>query len=168
MNYYNRYQNNEVNCWQTEDSRIFGSSGAGQVPQLGFPFFPPPQLPGQGLPPGQPPGFPPPGQHHGSSPGHSQGSSGTSPGQAGGPPTSPPPQFTPQVQQSGISLFAVDPGAIRGCLYRFTYVWLNNRDKFWFYPVFVGRNSVAGWRWRNFRWVYFGIDLNEINNFECY
>lgn len=161
----------------------------------GFPFMPPTQSPGQfpnyppNHQPGRPPNVPPRppysgGGHHGGpySPSHGPspthggsyggvhaGTHGSQHGgQQGGPPTSPPPQFTPQMQQSGISVFAVDPGAIRGCLYRFTYVWLNNRSKFWFYPVFVGRNSVAGWRWRNFRWVYFGIDLNEINNFECF
>lgn len=86
-----------------------------------------------------------------------------------GPPSSPPPQFTPPMpQQQGISVFAMDPGAIRGCLFRFTYVWLNDGNQFWFYPVFVGRNSVAGWRWSRFRWVYFGIDLQRVSSFRCF
>ncbi|MEH6975435.1 transporter, partial [Bacillus sp. JJ675] len=44
-----------------------------------------------------------------------------------------------------------------------------NGSRFWFYPVFVGRRSIAGYRWRprQFRWVYFGIDLNEITSFSC-
>jgi hypothetical protein len=33
--------------------------------------------------------------------------------------------------------------------------------------VFVGRNSVAGWRWNGFRWVYFGVDLRRIDSFVC-
>jgi len=92
------------------------------------------------------------------------------PGQAG-PPLGPPPSEIPPLQsQSQIGIFAVDPGGIRPCLYRFTYIRLNNGRSFWYYPIFVGRNSIAGYRWRRrqFRWVYFGIDLNEIRSFSCY
>jgi hypothetical protein len=32
----------------------------------------------------------------------------------------------------------------------------------------VGRNSIAGYRWRRNRWVYFGIDLNQIQSFQCF
>jgi hypothetical protein len=107
--------------------------------------------------PGQAPGFP--------------GGGGQSPGFPGGggqsqAPTSPPPSFTPQQPQ--YQAFAVDPGAIRGCLFRNTFVWLENGDRFWFFPTFVGRNSVAGFRWRFNHWVYFGIDLNRIASFQCY
>ncbi|MEH6991606.1 transporter [Neobacillus drentensis] len=84
--------------------------------------------------------------------------------EGGGAPSSPPPSYTPQ---ESASLFAVDPGAIRGCLYRFTFVWLNNGRSFWFYPTFVGRDSVAGYRWRGFRWVYYGTDLRRIRSFRC-
>jgi hypothetical protein len=84
--------------------------------------------------------------------------------QEGGPPSSPPPSYTPQESPS---LYAVDPGAIRGCLYRFTYVWLNNGSSFWFYPTYVGRDSIAGYRWRGFRWVYYGTDLRRIRSFRC-
>ncbi|WP_042142211.1 hypothetical protein [Paucisalibacillus sp. EB02] len=116
--------------------------GGGQFPG-GFPGFP-----------GQSPGFP----------------GGGFPGQPGGgqqgAPNTPPPSFTPQ--QSQFQAFAVDPGAIRGCLFRFTFIWLENGNSFWFFPTFVGRNSVAGFRWRRNRWVYFGIDLNRIASFQCY
>ncbi|MBU5466815.1 hypothetical protein KQI49_08210 [Virgibacillus sp. MSJ-26] len=85
--------------------------------------------------------------------------------QTGGPPTTPPPNFEPT--QPSFQTFAIDPGAIRGCLYKFTYVWLN-RESFWFYPVYIGRQSVAGYRWRRNRWVYFGIDLDRIQSFQCF
>ncbi|WP_164214443.1 hypothetical protein [Virgibacillus sp. YIM 98842] len=85
--------------------------------------------------------------------------------QAGAPPNTPPPPFVPQ--QSQFQTFAVDPGGIRGCLFRFTYIWAT-RDAFWFYPTFVGRNSIAGFRWQGNRWVYFGIDLNRIQSFQCF
>lgn len=83
------------------------------------------------------------------------------------PPQSPPPSWTPEYQN--IQTFAIDPGAISGCLYRFTYVWLSRRQGFWFYPVFVGRTSIAGYRWnsRRHRWEYIGLDLKQINSFTC-
>jgi hypothetical protein len=86
-------------------------------------------------------------------------------GQAAGPPTSPPPSFVPPQQ---VEAYAVDPGGIARCLFRYTYVWLRGFEQFWFYPTFVGRNSVSGYRWTGFRWVYFGIDLRQIQSFTCY
>jgi hypothetical protein len=86
-----------------------------------------------------------------------------------GPPTSPPPDFTPQLPHTqGSIVKAVDPGAIRPCVFRFSYIWLNNRQSFWAYLVFVGRTSAAGWRYQGRRWVYFGIDLRQIRSFTCY
>jgi hypothetical protein len=103
-------------------------------------------LPG---PPSSPPPFAPPGQ-----------------GMQAGAPTSPPPSFVPaQTQQA--AAFAVDPGSIRRCLFRFTYVWLRGYQQFWFYPTFVGRRSVSGYRWNGFRWSYFGINLRQIQSFTC-
>lgn len=157
---------------------VFGVPGFGQQQwfgpgqpgfQPGPPGFPPGQQPGfpgqPGFPPGQQPGFPgqpgfPPGQQPGFPPGRP-------PGQVG-PPTSPPPSFTPQQQTGQIGVLAVDPGAIRRCLFRYTFVWLDNRQRFWFYPTFVGRTSVAGYRWTGFNWVYFGIDLRRIESFQCF
>lgn len=125
-----------------------------------------PQFPGQGQPgtgfPGQPGGFP--GQP-GGFPGQPGGFPGGQPGGSQAP-TAPPPSFTPQM--SSVSTFAVDPGAISGCLFRNTYVWLNNGEAFWFFPTFVGRHSVAGFRWFGFFWSYFGIDLRRIRSFTCF
>jgi hypothetical protein len=124
----------------TNSERIFG------------PWFPPQSGSMGQFPPGPPQGRPP----------------FIPPGQSttGGPPTSPPPATIPtQTQQIGIQ--AVDPGAIRGCLYRFTYVWLNNGQQFWFFPTFVGRTSIAGYRWIGFMWIYFGTDLRRIQSFQC-
>lgn len=115
---------------------------------------------------GQLPGFTPPGQIGGFPGFPGGGFPGVPGGGQQGAPTTPPPAFIPQQQQ--FQTFAVDPGAIRGCLFRFTYIWLVNGNAFWFFPTFVGRNSVAGFRWRGNRWVYFGIDLNRIASFQCY
>jgi len=119
---------------------------------------PPPRPPQGGYGPPPPPSGPPPyggGQYGG-------------PAQGGGPPTAPPPAFVPQLSQ--VSTQAIDAPSMRGCLYRYTYVWLRNRRSFWFYPTYVGRNSVAGYRWRESsqRWSYFGIDADEIRSFQCY
>jgi len=92
---------------------------------------------------------------------------GPPPGQLQGPPQGPPPAFTPQ-QQTAVSPTAVDPGAIFGCRNRYTFVWLRNGENFWFYPVFVGRTSVSGYRWNGFFWMYTGLDLRQITTFTCY
>ncbi|SET00674.1 hypothetical protein SAMN05216389_104142 [Oceanobacillus limi] len=133
-----------------------------------FPWQPGGQFPGGGQTGGQFPGGGQPGG--GAFPGFPGGQFPSQPGggpqQGGGAPTSPPPGFTPQQPQ--FQTFAVDPGAIRGCLFRFTYVWLDRGGSFWFYPTFVGRNSISGFRWQRNRWVYFGIDLDRIDSFQCY
>ena len=46
------------------------------------------------------------------------------PPQQQGPPSGPPPNFTPKEPPS---TFAVDPGAISRCLFRFSYIWLKKR-----------------------------------------
>ncbi|WP_035186641.1 hypothetical protein [Bacillus aurantiacus] len=132
--------------------------------QGGPPFGPPPGQGGQGGPPfGPPPG---------------QGQQG---GQ-GGPPPGPPPSSPPTQMQAGpaaasagvggpggAQVFAVDPGALTGCLFRYTYIRLITGQRFWFWPVFIGRTSVAGWRWRprEYRWVYTGFDTRLILSFSC-
>ncbi|WP_425446460.1 hypothetical protein [Dethiothermospora halolimnae] len=80
-----------------------------------------------------------------------------------GPPASPPPSFTPQP-----SPFRVDPGSIKQCRRKFTYIWLSNGDAFWFYPTFIGRRSISGFRWTGFMWVFYGTDLRNITSFICY
>ncbi|MCG8542088.1 MAG: hypothetical protein MJA82_19430 [Clostridia bacterium] len=76
-----------------------------------------------------------------------------------------PPTFIPEQSPS---LAAVDPGAIKRCRYKFTYLWLRDGQQFWAYLIFVGPRSVSGYRWIGFRWVYFGIDLRNISSFICY
>ncbi|WP_249871452.1 hypothetical protein [Oceanobacillus saliphilus] len=153
-----------------DDERQFGLPGylLGQLFGPGGQQFPgaPGTFPGApGVFPGAPGTFPgAPGTFPGA-PGVFPGAPGAFPGQQFGAPTTPPPSFTPT--QPDFQLLAVDPGAIRGCLYRFTFIWLR-RDAFWFFPTFVGRTSVAGFRWTGFRWVYFGIDLQRIQSFQCY
>lgn len=90
-------------------------------------------------------------------------------GPSEGPPSGPPPSITPQLTtQQGVGPLAVDPGAIRRCRFRFVYLRLRGGREFWAWLTFVGRRSVAGWRWTGRRWVYFGVDLRQIISFYCH
>jgi len=75
----------------------------------------------------------------------------------------PPPSFTPPFPSS-----VVDPGDISLCLFRNTYVWLRNGASFWYFPIFVGSRSVAGFRWNGRFWTIFGIDTRQIVSFTCF
>lgn len=152
----------------------FPGQGGPGFPGGGFPPGQIPGFPGGGFPPGQTPGFPGGGFPGGGFPGGGFPGGGF-PGQGGQggqqAPTSPPPNYTPSYPGGNQpQLFAVDPGAIRGCLFRYTFVWTSRRNGFWYFPTFVGRTSVAGYRWRpnRRRWEYFGIDLNRIDQFTCF
>lgn len=138
----------------------FGPPGPPGSQGGGLPPFGPPGSQGGGLPPFGPPGPPPPPF---GPPTPTPGPPGPSGSQA---PSAPPPQFVPPRPQA--TLFAVDPGGIRRCLFRNTYIWLSNGNQFWYFPVFVGRNSVAGFRWNGFFWMYAGYDLRLIDSFTCF
>lgn len=119
----------------------------------------------------------------GAYPGAFPGAPGYAPGYApaptqGGAPLTPPPAFTPNIA-TAVKVGTPGPGggfqalvsapSIRPCLYRFTYIWLNNRNSFWFYPIYLDQTTVAGFRWYPRRgWVYFGIDLRRIDAFQCF
>lgn len=128
------------------------------------------QGPGFGGPFG--PGFGPSGPGFGGPSGPGFGPPGSSPAQQGGPST-PPPNFTPtkntqSAKGAGASVKFVDPGAIRPCVYQFIYIWPTREPGFWAWLTYVGRRSVAGFRWNGRRWVYFGMDLRRIESFQCY
>lgn len=94
---------------------------------------------------------------------------GPGPGSSDGPPSGPPPSVSPQLAgPQGIGVLAVDPGSIRRCRFRFVYLQLRNGREFWIWLTFVGRRSISGWRWTGYRWVYFGVDLRQIESFYCY
>ena len=111
------------------------------------------------FPPGPPPfGFP------------GSGNMFPGPGNKEASPMGPPPSFTPSKTETkaGINVKAVDPGSIRFCKYKYTYLWLTNGNSFWSYITYVGKKSISGFRWIRYRWVYFGIDLRQIDSFICY
>lgn len=121
-------------------------------------FSPPPPRPPFGQPGGPQGGGPPFGQ-----PGGHQGS---------GAPSGPPPSITPSKQnatfKSGPQTMAVEPQTLRPCVFRFVYIWPRRGRGFWAWLTFVGRKSASGFRWDGRRWVYFGIDLRQIDSFICY
>jgi len=142
------------------------------TPPYGCPFYRQ-QFPGGFMPPRPP--FGPPGGGPGGFPGGPGSFPGGPGGGHGGVPQGPPPSFTPSKSQAkslsapgGASVYAVDAGSLRPCLYKFTYLWLRNGNSFWAYLTYVGRRSVSGYRWDGRRWVYFGIDTNRIDYFICY
>lgn len=126
----------------------------GGAPGPGIPPFGPPGQPDFPGYPGYPgyPGFP-------GMPGF-PGFPGAS---VDGPPTAPPPSFTPEQAP-----YRVDPGSIRRCRRKYTYIWLRDGRSFWFYPVYIGRTSISGYRWTGFWWVYYGTNLRRIESFICY
>ena len=77
----------------------------------------------------------------------------------------PPPSIVP-LRPAGSPL-RIEGGAISGCMHNNTYIWLKNGKAFWFYPTFVGRNSIAGFRFSRHGWVYLGFDLDRIESFFC-
>ena len=116
--------------------------------------MPPPGRPPQGGGGMNPPGFPP------------QGGGG---GNSSKPPMGPPPSVNPSQnknQQPGVK--AVDPGAIRPCTYRYVYIYPRRGNPYWAWLTYVGRTSASGYKWTGRNWVYFGVDLRQIDSFNCY
>ncbi|MDD3174161.1 MAG: hypothetical protein PHF63_11015 [Herbinix sp.] len=113
-------------------------------------FMTPPFAPGmqnmQGMPTTPPPNFIPEG------PGMERRSMGG--------PTGYGEQFRPGMQTR--------PRELRRCLNRFTFIWLVNGNSFWFFPTFIDRQFVVGFRWRRNRWEYDRININRIIFFRCF
>ncbi|WP_338036471.1 hypothetical protein [Neobacillus notoginsengisoli] len=157
------YNNNQYPYGSIPDEQMVGDDR--QFPQFPGGGQTGGQFPGGGFPGGQ---FPGGGQTGGQFPGGQFPGGGGFPGGGNdGPPSGPPPFATPQ-ESFGATSFAVDPGAIWRCRHRFTYIWLNSGRSFWFYPTFIGRNSIAGWRFRRNGWTFYGTDLRRIRSFRCF
>lgn len=87
-----------------------------------------------------------------------------------GRPPSTPPGFIPNQTQAhhfGVAPL-VDAGAIRFCRFRLSYIWPRRDRGFWAWITFVGPRSIAGFRWERNRWIYFGMDLRNIDSFQCF
>jgi hypothetical protein len=82
----------------------------------------------------------------------------------GAAPNNPPPSTIPRNQSGPLT---VDPGALRGCLYRDTYITLANRTSFWFHPTYIDYVSTSGYKWNGYAWIPWGTDLDRIISFQC-
>jgi len=82
----------------------------------------------------------------------------------GAAPTNPPPSTIPKQQPGSLS---IDPGALRGCLYRDTYLRLVNRTSFWFHPTYIDYFTTTGFKWDGYAWIPWRIDLDRIISFQC-
>ena len=130
------------------------------------PFFPPPfDGPGPGPGPGGPPPFGGPGPW-GPPP---FGGPGQGPGQGPGPgapsqmPGGPPPNFSPMMSAS-----QAGSNGINRCLFRNTFIWLRNGESFWFFPTFVSRDVISGFRWGRFGWTFRRVNRDSILTFQCF
>lgn len=103
------------------------------------------------------------------------------PGMVG--PSVPPPNFIPQPPEmertprgGGPAEFGAPFGHerrmgqrdLRRCVNSFTFIWLINGNSFWFYPTFVDRQFVIGFRWRRNHWEFDRINVNRIIFFRCF
>ena len=136
---------------------------------------PRPPMPGPGPGPGPGPRPPMPGPGPGPFPPPPPGIGPIAPPPGTMQPLSAPPNFTPELSQNeraqfskGGEAFFLQQGGIRRCLNRFVYMWLIGGDNFWFYPTFIGRNHIEGFRWRRGRWVYERINVRRILFFRCF
>ena len=78
-------------------------------------------------------------------------------------PMGPPPSFSPTMSRS-----QTGSSGIRRCIYRNTFIWQRNGNSFWFFPTFVSRNLVLGFRWGRFGWTYSTINRDSILTFQCF
>jgi hypothetical protein len=158
-------QNREVNKSQENvQSQQFYPGGGSQFPprrpemnnqQRGPQQNVPPRAPGMGdMPRTAPPTFIP------EAPNMERGQMGG----PGGPGRSGQSQFGFPFRQER----QVGPRELRGCMNRFTYIWLVNGNAFWFFPTFVDRQFVQGFRWRRDRWEFDRINTRRILFFRCF
>jgi hypothetical protein len=142
------------------------------------PFVP---MPGGGFPPtGNPPPFNPPNFNPPSSSGNFSPNFNYPGGGVFNPPgmpKSPPPNYLPHKTEAGVQKIGISGGvspqavsanSIRFCLYKYTYIWEENGQNYWAFPLNINRRTVSGFRWFRRNWVYWGIDLRRIESFICY
>lgn len=161
-NYYRHQQPEETYNSNNEDAdSVYGCEEADQFENFEIPPFCPYRY-------CQMPPYDDPYRKHG--PGHGM-EQGPGSGHGQGMPPGPPPTKTPNkpsTQMGGPGVKAVDPGSIRPCVYRFVYIWPRRGKSFWAWLTYVGRESASGFKWNGRRWIYFGIDLRDIQSFQCY
>ncbi len=91
------------------------------------------------------------------------------------PPNKYPPLFIPDKYKAKAEgnckipgLNIIDPISFNECLFKFTYVWLDDGLKFWSKPVHINEDYVLLWIWRNKFWIYGYIPTYLINSYMSY
>lgn len=143
------------------------------APHGGFnPNFQPPKFPGNNNP------------HNGNNNNYNNWNNNNSGGNNHGPNVNPsqlgaPPNYVPTKNSQGVQSLngydnngpqskLVSQNSIKFCLFKFTYIWERNGRAYWAFLLNVDRVSVSGLRWLGWNWVYFGVDLRQIDSFVCY
>ncbi|SEU08231.1 Uncharacterised protein [Lacrimispora sphenoides] len=75
-----------------------------------------------------------------------------------GAPTSPPPRVPPRKPRNS---YMID------CMFKYTYVWPQLGDEFWYYPISLQYGAVLGYRWTGRSWTFFGFDPDLIDEVAC-
>ena len=101
-------------------------------------------------------------------PNHGPGSRPPMPPGAGPGPMEPGPKMAPPNFVPPAPAMHGGTGGLRFCLRRNTYIWLNNGDNFWFFPTFISRDTMFGFRWWGFGWVFQRVNINRIHSFQCF
>lgn len=97
-------------------------------------------------------------------------------------PVSPPPPYIPSrpienIQSSNNSITKayaepiikdINQKSLKFCLYKYTYIWQKDGRSYWAFIIKADETAISGYRWINYRWSYFGVDLRTIEAFECY
>lgn len=89
-------------------------------------------------------------------------------------PKNAPPNFIPDRDKAhalgfektpGINL--VMPSTVTPCIYKFTYIWLNNKSAFWSKPISIKQDSITCWIWNGTSWYLSQLLLRDLDCFIC-
>ena len=79
----------------------------------------------------------------------------------GGAPRKSPPNYIP-VHSSKFKNVGYD--LLSSNIFSNVFLWLNNGQSFWFFPTFVGRRIISGFRWHVDRWFFISLSINSIDS----
>lgn len=62
-------------------------------------------------------------------------------------------------------LISDDIHTIKNIRHHIIFIWLENGERFWFYPVYFGKRYIYGYRWTGAEWVYSSVLINGIESY---
>lgn len=78
-------------------------------------------------------------------------------------PVNNPPSIIPEKKEEQVQLETIEP-----CICRYIFLWLKNGVSFWAWLTCVDCKHAFGYKWDNNVWIYFMVNLNQIDSFQCY